>query len=144
MHLIKGCLCSRLGSARAPCANAGSTASGILCLAPHNACPTKARHLLDDIRKACDAQSILTGESSSVEKYLEATGSRKAVYQDKTCLLFAVSIRPSLRTGQLFALPITVPKPAQALPACFRCGLIQVYHKRLDVSGINCHGAESD
>lgn len=35
-------------------------------------------------------QSILTGESSSVEKYMEATQSRKAVYQDKTCLLFAV------------------------------------------------------
>ena len=35
-------------------------------------------------------QSILTGESSSVEKYLESTQSRKAVYQDKTCLLFSV------------------------------------------------------
>ena len=37
-------------------------------------------------------QSILTGESSSVEKHMEATQSRKAVYQDKTCLLFAVRL----------------------------------------------------
>lgn len=37
-------------------------------------------------------QSILTGESSSVEKYMESTQSRKAVYQDKTCLLFAVRL----------------------------------------------------
>lgn len=37
-------------------------------------------------------QSILTGESSSVEKYMEATQSRKAVYQDKTCLLFAGTV----------------------------------------------------
>ncbi|DBA82876.1 TPA: Calcium-transporting ATPase 3, endoplasmic reticulum-type [Trebouxia sp. C0004] len=37
-------------------------------------------------------QSILTGESSSVEKYLESTPSRKAVYQDKTCLLFSGTV----------------------------------------------------
>lgn len=36
-------------------------------------------------------QSILTGESGSVEKYLEAVRDRKAVYQDKTNLLFSVS-----------------------------------------------------
>ncbi|KAL3141521.1 Calcium-transporting ATPase 3, endoplasmic reticulum-type [Trebouxia sp. C0010 RCD-2024] len=37
-------------------------------------------------------QSILTGESSSVEKNTESTQSRKAVYQDKTCLLFAGTV----------------------------------------------------
>lgn len=37
-------------------------------------------------------QSILTGESSSVEKDLQPTQSRKAVYQDKTCLLFAGTV----------------------------------------------------
>lgn len=35
-------------------------------------------------------QSILTGESGSVEKYLEPVRDRKAVYQDKTNLLFSV------------------------------------------------------
>ena len=46
-------------------------------------------------------QSILTGESSSVEKDLEPTQSRKAVYQDKTCLLFAVCQDP-LNTWRAF------------------------------------------
>ena len=36
-------------------------------------------------------QSILTGESESVEKTLEAATHPKAVYQDKTCILFSVS-----------------------------------------------------
>lgn len=40
-------------------------------------------------------QSILTGESGSVEKSLAAVPDPKAVYQDKTCLLFAVS-KPGL------------------------------------------------
>ena len=55
-------------------------------------------------------QSILTGESSSVEKHLESTHSRKAVYQDKTCLLFAV--RLSLLSVRVI--------PCQAL-ACIEC-----------------------
>ena len=38
------------------------------------------------------AQSILTGESGSVAKFVGAVSTRKAVYQDKTCLLF--SVRP--------------------------------------------------
>ena len=38
------------------------------------------------------AQSILTGESGSVAKFVGAVSARKAVYQDKTCLLF--SVRP--------------------------------------------------
>ncbi|KAK9918863.1 hypothetical protein WJX75_007624 [Coccomyxa subellipsoidea] len=37
-------------------------------------------------------QSILTGESGSVEKYLEAVRDRKAVYQDKTNLLFSGTV----------------------------------------------------
>lgn len=41
-------------------------------------------------------QSILTGESGSVEKSLAAVHDPKAVYQDKTCLLFAVSVQPGL------------------------------------------------
>ena len=41
-------------------------------------------------------QSILTGESGSVEKSLAAVRDPKAVYQDKTCLLFAVSTQPGL------------------------------------------------
>ena len=36
-------------------------------------------------------QSILTGESGSVEKHLAAVQDPKAVYQDKTCLLYSVS-----------------------------------------------------
>lgn len=36
------------------------------------------------------AQSILTGESGSVAKFVDAVSTRKAVYQDKTCLLFSV------------------------------------------------------
>ena len=36
------------------------------------------------------AQSILTGESGSVAKFVGAVTTRKAVYQDKTCLLFSV------------------------------------------------------
>lgn len=36
-------------------------------------------------------QSILTGESGSVEKFTAPTEARKAVYQDKTCLMFSVS-----------------------------------------------------
>lgn len=39
-------------------------------------------------------QSILTGESGSVEKYLDAITNRRAVYQDKTCLLFSVNPLP--------------------------------------------------
>lgn len=35
-------------------------------------------------------QSILTGESGSVAKFVDAVNTRKAVYQDKTCLLFSV------------------------------------------------------
>lgn len=35
-------------------------------------------------------QSILTGESGSVEKHVAAVKDRKAVYQDKTCLMFSV------------------------------------------------------
>ena len=35
-------------------------------------------------------QSVLTGESGSVEKHLEPTAGPKAVYQDKTCILFSV------------------------------------------------------
>lgn len=35
-------------------------------------------------------QSILTGESVSVEKTLDAVLEAKAVYQDKTCILFSV------------------------------------------------------
>jgi magnesium-transporting ATPase (P-type) len=35
-------------------------------------------------------QSILTGESHSVEKHTEATTNPKAVYQDKTNILFSV------------------------------------------------------
>ncbi len=41
-------------------------------------------------------QSILTGESSSAEKVLEATVDAKAVYQDKTCILFSVSFMPQM------------------------------------------------
>ncbi|CAL8471661.1 g11203 [Coccomyxa elongata] len=37
-------------------------------------------------------QSILTGESGSVEKYLEPVRDRKAVYQDKTNLLFSGTV----------------------------------------------------
>ena len=37
-----------------------------------------------------DVQSILTGESDSVTKSPEANAAQKAVYQDKTCLLFSV------------------------------------------------------
>ncbi|CAL5220117.1 g2070 [Coccomyxa viridis] len=37
-------------------------------------------------------QSILTGESGSVEKSLAAVPDQKAVYQDKTCLLFAGTV----------------------------------------------------
>lgn len=36
-------------------------------------------------------QSILTGESHSVEKHLEAVHNPKAVYQDKVNTLFSVS-----------------------------------------------------
>jgi magnesium-transporting ATPase (P-type) len=36
-------------------------------------------------------QSILTGESHSVEKHLEAVHNPKAVYQDKVNILFSVS-----------------------------------------------------
>lgn len=36
-------------------------------------------------------QSILTGESHSVEKHVEAVHHPKAVYQDKTNILFSVS-----------------------------------------------------
>ena len=35
-------------------------------------------------------QSILTGESGSVQKFIDPTESRNAVYQDKTCLMFSV------------------------------------------------------
>ena len=35
-------------------------------------------------------QSILTGESGSVQKFTDPTESRNAVYQDKTCLMFSV------------------------------------------------------
>ena len=35
-------------------------------------------------------QSILTGESSTVDKILDAARVPNAVYQDKTCLLFSV------------------------------------------------------
>ena len=35
-------------------------------------------------------QSILTGESGSVQKFTEPTESLNAVYQDKTCLMFSV------------------------------------------------------
>jgi len=44
-------------------------------------------------------QSILTGESSSAEKFREPATDPKAVYQDKTCILFSVSIpsEPLLR-----------------------------------------------
>ena len=38
-------------------------------------------------------QSILTGESGSVQKFTSPTEARKAVYQDKTCLLFSVRRR---------------------------------------------------
>lgn len=41
-------------------------------------------------------QSILTGESGSVEKEVDATRLEKAVYQDKTCILFSVAPRPPL------------------------------------------------
>ncbi len=37
-------------------------------------------------------QSILTGESHSVEKFTDAVTVQKAVYQDKTNILFSVSI----------------------------------------------------
>ncbi|KAK9807547.1 hypothetical protein WJX72_002231 [[Myrmecia] bisecta] len=37
-------------------------------------------------------QSILTGESGSVEKCTEPTRNRKAVYQDKTCMLFSGTV----------------------------------------------------
>lgn len=40
----------------------------------------------------CD-QSILTGESGSVEKDPAPVDSRKAVYQDKTCIMFSVCVR---------------------------------------------------
>lgn len=39
------------------------------------------------------AQSILTGESGSVAKFTDVVTAQKAVYQDKTCLLF--SARPA-------------------------------------------------
>lgn len=38
-------------------------------------------------------QSILTGESHSVEKHVDAVANRAAVYQDKTNILFSVSRR---------------------------------------------------
>ena len=38
-------------------------------------------------------QSILTGESGSVQKFTDPTESRNAVYQDKTCLMFSVRTR---------------------------------------------------
>lgn len=37
-------------------------------------------------------QAILTGESDSVTKDTEPHAVQKAVYQDKTCLLFSVSL----------------------------------------------------
>ncbi|KAK9840627.1 hypothetical protein WJX81_005487 [Elliptochloris bilobata] len=37
-------------------------------------------------------QSILTGESGSVAKFVDAVSTRKAVYQDKTCLLFSGTV----------------------------------------------------
>lgn len=42
-------------------------------------------------RCRCD-QSILTGESGSIEKSTEPVDSRKAVYQDKTCIMFSVRL----------------------------------------------------
>lgn len=36
-------------------------------------------------------QAILTGESASVEKNPREIGDEKALYQDKTCILFSVS-----------------------------------------------------
>ena len=47
-----------------------------------------------------NAQSILTGESGSVEKHVAAVKDRKAVYQDKTCLMFSVR-RPPLHLDSL-------------------------------------------
>lgn len=43
----------------------------------------------------CD-QSILTGESGSVEKQVEAVHVPNAVVQDKTCMMFSVSAAPRL------------------------------------------------
>ena len=37
-----------------------------------------------------NVQSILTGESGSVEKETAAVKDPRAVYQDKTCLMFSV------------------------------------------------------
>ena len=48
-------------------------------------------------------QSILTGESDSVAKSVEAHASQKAVYQDKTCLLFSVSFLICMRTVLCFS-----------------------------------------
>ena len=43
-------------------------------------------------RAPAGTQSILTGESGSVAKFVDAVSTRKAVYQDKTCLLFSACL----------------------------------------------------
>lgn len=78
-------------------------------------------------------QSILTGESGSVEKYLEAVRDRKAVYQDKTNLLFSVGT-PLLRMCVCSVL-FCVSSPF--VHFCFFCALLWEHpflaHKRLFV-----------
>ncbi len=42
------------------------------------------------LKSGVEVQSILTGESGSVEKGVDTVQNEKAVYQDKTCMLFSV------------------------------------------------------
>ena len=41
-------------------------------------------------------QAILTGESVSVDKQIKAVDDLRALYQDKTCILFSVGGLPSI------------------------------------------------
>eukprot|EP00891_Asterochloris_glomerata_P003373 jgi/Astpho2/3373/e_gw1.00054.11.1_t len=56
-------------------------------------------------------QSVLTGESGSVEKHLEPTAGPKAVYQDKTCILFSGTV---ITAGRARAI-VTGTGPATAI-----------------------------
>ena len=72
----------------------------------------RACSALMDVSQLCDvfqgiclrrvpagAQSILTGESGSVAKFVDAVNTHKAVYQDKTCLLFSARFLAHARSS---------------------------------------------